>query len=147
MTTARHVLTLSAWAGVVGFAILLSAQDSTPGGKNDPQPPPKQDAPKPPRPQRVRVSQGVSEKLVVKKVPPRYPDEARAEHIQGTVLLRTEIGADGNVESVALISGHSLLAPAAIEAVRQWKYKPYLLDGQPVALETQVQINFTLSFR
>jgi TonB family protein len=145
--TARHVLILLAWVGVVGCAILFAAQDSTQGGKSEPAPPPAQDAPKPPRPQRVRVSQGVAEKLIVKKVPPKYPDEARAEHIQGTVLLRTEIGTDGNVESVALISGHPLLAPAAIDAVKQWKFKPFLLDRQPIAVETQIQINFTLSYR
>ena len=146
VTSARHLLTLLA-SGVVGFAVLVAAQDSTPGGKNEPAPPPAQDAPKPPRPQRVRVSQGVAEKLIVKKVPPKHPDQARAEHIQGTVLLRTEIGTDGEVESVALISGHPLLAPAAIDAVKQWKFKPFLLDRLPMAVETQIQINFSLSQR
>jgi TonB family protein len=145
--TAGRVLTVLVFAGVVGCAILIAAQDSKQGDKNEPAPPPAQDAPKPPRPRRVRLAQGVAEKFIVKKVPPKYPDEARAEHVQGTVLLRTEIGTDGNVESVELISGHPLLAPAAIDAVKQWKFKPFLLNRQPIAIETQMLISFTLSQR
>ena len=63
----------------------------------------------------------------------------------GTVLLQAEISKDGAIENLRLISGHPMLAPAAIEAVKQWRYKPYMLNGEPVAVETQVQVNFTLS--
>jgi protein TonB len=101
--------------------------------------------PKVATPQRVRVSLGVSQGLLIKKVQPAYPPLARQARIQGTVLLQAEISKDGTIENLRLISGHPMLAPAAIEAVKQWRYKPYMLNGEPVAVETQVQVNFTLS--
>src|SRR5258706_11791304 len=101
--------------------------------------------PKVATPQRVRVSLGVSQGLLIKKVQPNYPPLARQARIQGTVLLQAEISKDGAIENLRLISGHPMLAPAAIEAVKQWRYKPYMLNGEPVAVETQVQVNFTLS--
>ena len=57
----------------------------------------------------------------------------------------TQISKDGTIQNLQLISGHPMLAPAAIEAVKQWKYKPYLLNGEPVEVDTQVQVNFTLA--
>jgi TonB family protein len=96
-------------------------------------------------PQRVRVSSGVMGSLLVKRVRPQYPADAREQRIQGTVLLKAIIDKDGNISNLQLISGHPLLAPAAIEAVKQWKYRPYLLNGTPVEIETQVQVNFTLA--
>jgi len=101
--------------------------------------------PKVATPQRVRVSLGVSQGLLIKRVQPNYPPLARQARIQGTVLLQAEISKDGTIENLRLISGHPMLAPAAIEAVKQWRYKPYMLNGEPVAVETQVQVNFTLS--
>jgi len=96
-------------------------------------------------PQRVRVSSGVILGLLRKKVQPDYPQEAKDARIQGTVLLQVEIDKEGNIDKVQLISGHPLLAPAAIDAVKQWKYRPYLLNGEPVYVDTQVQVNFTLA--
>ena len=96
-------------------------------------------------PQRVRVSQGVSTGLLIKKVQPNYPPLARQARIQGQVVLQAEISKEGTIQNLQLISGHPMLAPAAIEAVKQWRYKPYLLNGEPVAVETQVVVNFTLS--
>ena len=93
---------------------------------------------------RVRVSEGVSQAMVVCKVQPNYPADAGGAHIQGRVLLSVLIGKDGSVENVRLVSGHPLLAPAAIDAVKQWKYRPYLLNGSPVEVDTQATINFTL---
>src|SRR6516164_7515852 len=101
--------------------------------------------PKVATPQRVRVSQGVTQGLLIRKVQPNYPPLARQARIQGSVLLQAEISKDGAIENLRLISGHPMLAPAAIEAVKQWRYKPYMLNGEPVAVETQVQVNFTLS--
>ena len=101
--------------------------------------------PKVATPQRVRVSQGVSAGLLIRKVQPNYPPLARQARIQGQVLLQAEISKDGSIQNLRLISGHPMLAPAAIEAVKQWKYKPYLLNGEPVEVETQVQVNFSLS--
>jgi len=95
--------------------------------------------------QRVRVSQGVSQGLLIKKVQPSYPPLARQARIQGTVTLQAEISKDSTIENLRLMSGHPMLAPAAIEAVKQWRYKPYLLNGEPVAVETTVMVNFTLS--
>lgn len=96
-------------------------------------------------PTRVRVSSGVVSGLLLRKVQPNYPPLARQARIQGVVVLQAQISKDGNIENLQLISGHPMLAPAAIEAVKQWKYKPYLLNGEPVEVETQVQVNFTLA--
>jgi periplasmic protein TonB len=101
--------------------------------------------PKVATPQRVRVSQGVTQGLLVRKIQPNYPPLARQARIQGSVLLQAEISKDGTIENLHLISGHPMLAPAAIEAVKQWKYKPYILNGEPVEVETQITVNFTLS--
>jgi periplasmic protein TonB len=101
--------------------------------------------PKVATPQRVRVSSGVSSGLLIRRVNPTYPPLARQARIQGVVILQAQISKDGSIENLQLISGHPMLAPAAIEAVKQWKYKPYLLNGEPVEVETQVQVNFTLS--
>jgi len=96
-------------------------------------------------PQRIRVSSGVQSGLLIRKVNPTYPPLARQARIQGVVILQAQISKEGNIENLQLISGHPMLAPAAIDAVKQWKYKPYLLNGEPVEVETQVQVNFTLS--
>jgi periplasmic protein TonB len=101
--------------------------------------------PKVATPQRVRVSSGVSQGLLIKKVTPNYPPLARQARIQGSVVLQAEISKEGTIQNLQLISGHAMLAPAAIEAVKQWRYKPYLLNGEPVAVETQVVVNFSLS--
>jgi protein TonB len=94
--------------------------------------------------QSVRLSQGVIESAQIKKVPPRYPPEAKDQRIQGVVVMQVIINEDGNVSNIQLVSGHPVLAPAAIEAVKQWKYKPYKLNGAPVEIETQIEVNFTL---
>jgi protein TonB len=96
-------------------------------------------------PQRVRVSSGVVSGLLVRKVPPTYPPLARQARIQGVVILQAQISKEGTIQNLQLISGHPMLAPAAIEAVKQWKYRPYLLNGEPVEVDTQVQVNFTLA--
>ncbi len=94
---------------------------------------------------RVRISQGLSIGLLINKVNPRYPDDAKRAHIQGQVVLQVSIDKNGEVEKATLVSGDPALAPAAIEAVKQWKYKPYLLNSEPMAVETQVVINFSLA--
>ena len=101
--------------------------------------------PKVATPQRARVSSGVSTGLLIKKVTPNYPQLAKQARIQGSVVLQAEISKEGTIQNLQLISGHPMLAPAAIEAVKQWRYKPYLLNGEPVAVETQVVVNFSLS--
>jgi protein TonB len=101
--------------------------------------------PKAATPQRVRVSQGVSQGLLVRQVKPVYPALARQARIQGTVVLQAVISKAGDIEGLHLVSGHPMLAPAAIDAVKQWKYKPYFLNGEPVEVETTINVNFTLA--
>lgn len=93
----------------------------------------------------VRVSQGVMRNFLITKVNPSYPPEAERQRVDGAVLLRIDIDKTGNVSRVDAISGHPLLVPAAIDAVKQWKYKPYLLNQEPVEVETTVQIKFVIS--
>jgi len=95
-------------------------------------------------PQKLKVSQGVSQGLLIKSVEPVYPALARQMRIQGSVELMANIGADGSITSVKLLSGDSILAQAAITAVKQWKYKPYYLGDQPVAIQTQITMKFKL---
>jgi len=96
------------------------------------------------KPQRIRVSQEVAEKLVVERAPLPYPPDARAARVQGSVVLQATIGKDGAVKDLRLVSGHPLLVQAAMSSVKQWKYKPFLLNGEPVEVETQVSVPFTL---
>ncbi len=95
-------------------------------------------------PQRVRISQGVSKGLLLNRIEPTYPVLAQKAHIQGVVVLTALIDKDGIIQNLQVVSGHPLLAPAAIEAVKQWRYKPFLLNGQPVGVETTVTVNFNL---
>lgn len=93
---------------------------------------------------KIRVSSGVAEGQLIHKVNPIYPPEAKRKGIEGTVLLRATIGRDGVMKNVKLISGPPELADAAIGAVQQWRYRPYLLQGSPVEVETTVKITFHL---
>jgi TonB family protein len=102
-------------------------------------------APQRTRQMRVRVSQGVTQGMIISKVQPTYPPDAKAAQIQGSVVIAAIIGTDGNVQRSRLISGHPLLAPAAMDAVKQWRYRPYVLNGSPVEVDTQITVNFTLT--
>ena len=92
----------------------------------------------------VRVSQGVMAGLLVSKVAPDYPADAKQARIQGTVVMRVIVDKEGNVANIQLISGHPLLVAAAKDAVQQYVYKPTLLNGSPVEVITQVDVNFSL---
>jgi len=98
-----------------------------------------------PTPKRIRVPAQVAEANLIHDVAPQYPPEAGRERIEGTVVLMAVIGKDGVVRDVRVESGLPLLAQAAIEAVKQWRYKPYLLNGEPVEVDSHITINFTLS--
>lgn len=82
------------------------------------------------------------QKLLIRKVSPVYPQEARQKHIHGTVVLKAIIGHGGDIQELTVISGDPVLVPAALDAGKQWKYRPYLFDGQPVDVETQLMMNF-----
>jgi len=95
-------------------------------------------------PSTLRISQGVSEGLVLKKVNPVYPPHALQVRLQGAVELQANIGKDGTITGVRQISGDAVLGKAAMDAVKQWKYKPYYLNGEPVEVQTEITVNFKL---
>ncbi|HEV8523392.1 MAG TPA: TonB family protein [Terriglobales bacterium] len=95
--------------------------------------------------QRIRVSQGVSQGNLINQVKPAYPAIAKNARIQGSVVLQAVISKQGSIENLRAVSGHPMLIPSAMEAVRQWRYKPYYLNGEPVEVETTVTVNFTLA--
>jgi len=94
---------------------------------------------------RIRVAARVAEANLIHDVTPQYPPEAGRSRLEGTVLLMAVIGTDGGVKDVRVESGLPILAQAAIDAVRQWRYKPYMIDGEPVEVDSRITINFTLS--
>jgi TonB family protein len=94
--------------------------------------------------QMLKVSQGVTQGLLLKRVQPNYPRQAMQMHIQGAVQLQAVISKNGSISSVKVLGGDPVLARAAVDAVKQWKYKPYFLDGEPVDIQTQVTVNFKL---
>jgi len=98
-----------------------------------------------PTPQRIRISQGVTKGLLIHRVEPTYPTLAKSARVQGEVILSAVIDGNGEIQNLTLVSGHPMLVPSAIAAVRQWRYKPYLLNGQPVEVETQITVIFSLS--
>lgn len=96
-------------------------------------------------PQRVRVSQGVTEGLLTRKVQPTYPPLAKTARIQGDVVLNAVISKNGTIENLRVMSGHPMLVTSALDAVKQWKYRPYVLNGEPVEVETTITVKFTLA--
>jgi TonB family protein len=109
-----------------------------------PLPPLTPDIPAGPATLGVAVSRGVTAGRLLKRVNPTYPSTALQQRISGPVVLQARIGKDGRVHDVKVVSGHPFLATAAVDALRQWQYDPYKLNGQPVDLQTQVTINFNL---
>jgi len=95
-------------------------------------------------PRRALVSESLAQSLLIKKVDPTYPLSAQSATVQGVVVLHVLISKTGVVQYVVLVSGHPLLAPAALKAVKQWRYKPYISDNEPIDMETTVQVDFTL---
>ena len=91
------------------------------------------------------VSRGVSEGLLIHQVKPAYPPIALTAHVQGEVILQAVIGKDGTIQNLRVVSGHPMLIRASVDAVQQWRYRPYMLNGEPVEVETQVRVTFTIS--
>ena len=94
--------------------------------------------------ERIRLPAEIASGLLISKVMPTYPTLARQARIQGQVVLDVDISKEGTIESLRTITGHPMLIPAAIDAVKQWRYKPYLLNAEPVPVQTQVTVNFSL---
>jgi len=86
----------------------------------------------------------MSEGDLIHKVLPTYPPLARSARIQGQVVLQAVISKQGVIENLRMVAGHPMLVPAAIDAVRQWRYRPYILNNEPVEVETQITVNFSL---
>ena len=110
-----------------------------------PPPPPVKKEPEKPKLERIRVGGNVQAANLVRKVTPVYPPLAKQARVQGTVRFTAIIGRDGAIQNLQLVSGHPLLVPAATEAVKQWVYRPTMLNGEPVEVITQIDVNFTLS--
>jgi len=104
-------------------------------------PPPPAEAP---RQGPIRKPSEVQEALLIERVEPQYPPLARQIHLQGTVEIRAIIAADGSIESAGIVSGNMMLAKSALEAVRRWRYRPTLLNGRPVEVETIIRVIFKM---
>jgi periplasmic protein TonB len=100
--------------------------------------------PRPEPPSRIRIAGDVVERQRLRDVQPVYPDLAKQAGVQGAVRLNIVIDKQGHVSNISVISGHPLLIPAALDAVKQWEYNPTLLNGQPVEVATEVSIPFVL---
>src|SRR5438876_766722 len=101
--------------------------------------------PPPPPPQRVRVGGSVAQASLQSQVKPVYPPLAKQARIQGAVVLEAEISKEGTIENLKVITGHPLLIQAAIDAVKQWRYKPTMLNNEPVPVVTTITVNFAFS--
>jgi protein TonB len=110
-----------------------------------PPPPPPVKVDKPVTPQRIRVGGNVQQAKLIRQPKPIYPPLAKQARISGVVHLNAIIGKDGTIQNLTVAGGHPLLVPAAMEAVKQWVYAPTLLNGEPVEVVTQIDVNFTLS--
>jgi periplasmic protein TonB len=82
---------------------------------------------------------------LIRRVDPVYPPLARAARIQGSVVLAATISKAGTIDNLHALSGHPMLVPAAVDAVRQWRYRPYILNSEPIEVETQITVNFSLA--
>jgi protein TonB len=110
-----------------------------------PPPPPVKEAPKPATPSRIRVGGNVQQASLLRQQKPVYPPLAKQARIQGTVRFEAVIAKDGTIQNLRVVSGHPLLVQAATDAVKQWVYKPTLLNNEPVEVVTTIDVNFTLA--
>ena len=110
------------------------------GGTGSNMPPPPKETPK-----RIRVGGQVQQARLIQKITPLYPPLAKQARISGTVRLQAVIAKDGSIQELQVLAGHPLLVQAALEAVRQWRYQPTLLNGEPVEVVTTIDVVFTLS--
>jgi protein TonB len=111
------------------------------------------EAPPPPTPAPARTEKtrpvviggDVQSSMAISRPNPVYPPIARQARIQGRVMLEALISRNGTIENLRVVNGHPLLVPAALDAVRQWRYRPTMLNGEPVEVQTTIEVNFTLS--
>jgi periplasmic protein TonB len=119
----------------------LPGMNSLPIASSNPPPMPVNS--KPPRPQKLIISH-LDEGMLLRRVQPAYPRIAISTRTQGSVVLSALINTRGEIEGLQVVSGPPLLVQAALEAVKQWRYRPYILNGTPIEVQTQVTVNFSL---
>lgn len=129
----------------MALLVTLSAGSGIGFTQSQPQPPAEQSTSGPPLGDPVHLKPGVTNGILLKRVNPEYPIKARRKGIQGTVVLHAVIGKEGDIVGLTMVSGDPLLVKAALKAVKQWKYQPYLLEGKPVEVDTEITVNFALS--
>jgi peptidyl-prolyl cis-trans isomerase A (cyclophilin A) len=110
-----------------------------------PPPPPPPTPETAPAPRRIYISAGVARGMLISKTTPVYPIDAKKAGVSGTVVLSAVIGADGLIKNLRIVSGPHLLQQAAVDAVHQWRYRPYLLNSDPVEVRTTIDVIFTLA--
>jgi periplasmic protein TonB len=98
----------------------------------------------PPKPTRAFRTSLMLQGSLIRRVDPVYPPLARNARVQGSVVLFATISTAGTIENLRVLSGHPLLVGAAIDAVKQWRYRPYILNGEPIEVETEITVNFVL---
>jgi|SRR5437016_4083384 len=141
----EHIVEDEAPPPATSVGVVGGVAGGTPGGvigslvSSAPPPPP---PPKAPPSGPKKVSSGVMEGNLIKRIDPPYPNMAKIAHIQGDVVLQATISKQGSIENLRGVSGHPILIQAAMEAVRQWRYKPYELNNEPVEVETTVTVRF-----
>jgi TonB family protein len=94
----------------------------------------------------IRIGANVQKARILRRVTPVYPEEARLSHISGTVRFHAIIGKDGKIKHLEFVSGHPALKVAAFDAVRQWLYQPTLINGEPIEVDTTIDVNFQLNW-
>jgi protein TonB len=95
-------------------------------------------------PKKINISAGVEAGMILQKTQPVYPPIAKAARVQGTVVLQATISKTGTITDLHVVSGPAMLQGSALDAVRTWRYRPYLLSGEPVEVETTINVIFTL---
>jgi protein TonB len=101
--------------------------------------------PPPPVVEKPRRVSRMMDGLLIHRVQPDYPNIAKQAGIQGAVVIAALIGKEGVIENLHVLNGHPLLIPAAVNAVKQWRYRPYILNGDPIEVDTQITVKFSLS--
>src|SRR5438309_688327 len=127
------------WTVILSTVVQCAVLGGIIGGVGSSLPPPPKATPT-----RIRVGGQVQQASLISQPKPVYPALARQARIQGVVRLQAVIAKDGTVQELQVLSGHPLLVPSAMEAVRQWRYKPTLLNGEPVEVITMIDVNFVL---
>jgi TonB family protein len=142
----RFLLTLALFSLTNSFPVQATVEavlSGRPGQPQDPAPAPETQSPA--KPARIRLGGNVAAVKIINKVQPVYPPLARQTRISGTVRLHAILAKDGTIQQLETVSGHPLLVQAALDAVRQWRYQPTLLNGDPVEVDTTIDIVFALA--